>query len=395
MATYLVTQGMQGPEGAQGATGPTGPGSTIPGPTGAQGATGATGPAGSTGAQGSTGAGATGATGPVGATGPAGEGGEQNVFPVYSVIAYSGESDIDLEFVETLLATPSPAPAGFPLAIVGFGPTVDGIYDGTLVDEGEPELFVKIADLPGTYVIVASFHFLTIEQVSNLAPAGSAIIADTTTFGGETSSYGWVVGGPGGGGDEQTNNEVANVYVLATAEQLEMVLGAVITATEITFPEAPPGIFRMLINRGGENWVSYTTDGTTVALADADQIIDSDTIKIVTVDSDIYTSGDFGEGGWSAYGIDKTTSPRRPVPLGGASISFPLLYGLAQTYGAEGVGYDNGDSGLTATTVQAALDELVASAVQSNGTVLDIIKLTQAEYDALTPVSTTLYVIEG
>lgn len=270
MASFFITQGIQGPEGAQGATGPTGPGSTIPGPTGAQGATGATGPAGSTGAQGSTGAGATGATGPVGATGPAGEGGEQNVFPVYAVIAYSGESDIDLEFVETLLATPSPAPAGFPLAIVGFGPTVDGIYDGTLVDEGEPELFVKIADLPGTYVIVASFHFLTIEQVSNLAPAGPAIIADTTTFGGETSSYNWVVGGPAGSG-------------------------------------------------GG---------------------VASD----VSVDS--FT------------GILNTATPP--------------------------------------ATVQEALDIVDGlDPVQSDGTILDIVKLTQAEYDALTPVSTTFYVIVG
>lgn len=48
------------------------------------------------------------------------------------------------------------------------------------------------------------------------------------------------------------------------------------------------------------------------------------------------------------------------------------------------------------SNVQEALDIVDGlDPVQSDGTILDIVKLTQAAYDLLTPVSTTLYVIVG
>ena len=43
----------------------------------------------------------------------------------------------------------------------------------------------------------------------------------------------------------------------------------------------------------------------------------------------------------------------------------------------------------------ASLLNTVANKIDGDGTVTDIVEVTQAEYDALTPDSTTLYVIVG
>jgi len=41
------------------------------------------------------------------------------------------------------------------------------------------------------------------------------------------------------------------------------------------------------------------------------------------------------------------------------------------------------------------VETLLSGKINTDGTITSIIKLTQAEYDALTPVSTTLYIIVG
>jgi hypothetical protein len=65
---------------------------------------------------------------------------------------------------------------------------------------------------------------------------------------------------------------------------------------------------------------------------------------------------------------------------------------------AETTSYDNTDSGLAATNVKDAIDELEAEKVSSTN-IDTILKLTQAEYDALLSAGTldanTLYLIEG
>jgi hypothetical protein len=125
--------------------------------------------------------------------------------------------------------------------------------------------------------------------------------------------------------------EVVEVYVLATAAQLEAVLGAVATPTEITFSEAPSAVIRMLVEGDPGVWTSYTTDGVTeVAPVDTEQIVGSGA-KFVFVTVDAYARGTF-EGQWSLYAIDALPGvwPARGVTAvsgqaGGTSLSIKAL----------------------------------------------------------------------
>jgi hypothetical protein len=53
------------------------------------------------------------------------------------------------------------------------------------------------------------------------------------------------------------------------------------------------------------------------------------------------------------------------------------------------------DLGSQSLATDAELSSAVADKVASDGSVTDVVEVTQAEYDALTPDATTLYVIVG
>ena len=119
--------------------------------------------------------------------------------------------------------------------------------------------------------------------------------------------------------------EVAEVYIMATVAQVEGGFGATVTGTEITFAEAPPGVFRMLVGDSLGGMVSYTTDGTTVAPVDTDQIIGS-AAKFVFAAADIFaTEGVPGATpDWSVYGIDTSESPDVLRPVAGLAAAIPM-----------------------------------------------------------------------
>ena len=53
------------------------------------------------------------------------------------------------------------------------------------------------------------------------------------------------------------------------------------------------------------------------------------------------------------------------------------------------------DLGSQSLATDAEVTAAVADKVASDGSVTDVVEVTQAEYDALTPDATTLYVIVG
>lgn len=116
---------------------------------------------------------------------------------------------------------------------------------------------------------------------------------------------------------DTTTPEVVEVYFLITAAKMEEYLGGVVTGTEITFPEAPPGVFRMLVEGDPGVWTSFTTDGTTVAPVDTEQIIGS-AAKFVFAANDVFATDDLS-GGWSVYAINTAGEPDRLIAVGGSA----------------------------------------------------------------------------
>jgi hypothetical protein len=265
--------------------------------------------------------------------------GEQTVLTVTSAIA------MDLTGIIELGVDPVPTPVGWFTAIFGQAdPSLNGIWEGQTVDPGgDPGdylPFVKRSNLPTENGVIFAEVFGYDADTLFAPVTGGWIIAqatDTSDNGG-MGSFGAL---PGDGwavvyGSQYWLDaiaaaaaaEVVEVYTIATIDQVEAGFGAVVTSTEITFAEAPPGVFRMLVDTGGGVWVSYTTDGTTVAPADTEQIIGS-AAKFVFVAADIFaTEGVPGATpDWSVYGIDTSESSESPDvlrPVAGLAAAIPM-----------------------------------------------------------------------
>lgn len=83
-----------------------------------------------------------------------------------------------------------------------------------------------------------------------------------------------------------------------------------------------------------------------------------------------------------------------PKVMGLTGIGQPVPYLVTVGEQSALVSYNNTASGLTATTVQAAIDEVVSSTVVNGGSVSTIMKITQAAYDLLSPPDpSTLYIV--
>ena len=110
--------------------------------------------------------------------------------------------------------------------------------------------------------------------------------------------------------------EVVEVYILATAAQLEAYFGATVTATEITLPDPVPPGWRVLVEVDPDGWLSYTTDGTAVVPVDTEQIIGS-AAKFVFAATDLFA---FSEGNLSVYAVDVNESEDPLKPVAGEAI---------------------------------------------------------------------------
>ena len=348
MATYLVTQGMQGPEGAQGATGA---GATGPaGPTGAEGpigATGATGPAGPIGATGVDGTdGATGATGPAGndgdtgATGPAGADGNDG--PVGATGATGPAGTNGTNGVDGATGATGPVGATGPIGGAS-GPIMIGMCVSGDVTVSTIAAGLASESVPSGINILLGYGSLVVvaEGGENFAfyPGG-------TVTGGDPGLYAW-------DGADLT-------FIRALAEGDKVLTAQVINAdySAVLGPLAPIGQVLSVDLDGGGPGEAQLVVATPTLVAD---II--------------------------AY-----------QPPSGAPIS--VQEAIDELSDASGINVAAFTGILNTATppgnVQEALDIVDGlDPVQSDGTILDIVKLTQAEYDALTPVSTTFYVIVG
>ena len=89
------------------------------------------------------------------------------------------------------------------------------------------------------------------------------------------------------------------------------------------------------------------------------------------------------------YGTGNTGQPTVYI------ISSGITTGSVAQRGPSGVLAVGDPTGPTHAVSRQYLETLLAGYVQSDGTVTDMVAVTQAEYDALTPDATTHYLIDG